>query len=80
MWIAHDVGNKEHYADVLDDHSDGLFHRSVVNDEADLDALIARAASFEQLAVVIDQPGSMPSPPSQSPPAVVSRSPTCRGW
>ena len=59
VWIGLDVGKEEHYADVLDDHGDGLFHLSVVNDEADLDALIARAALFGQPAVVIDQPGSI---------------------
>ena len=59
VWIGLDVGKEEHYADVLDDDGDGLFHRSVINDEADLDALIARAASLGQPAVVIDRPGSI---------------------
>ena len=59
VWIGLDVGKQEHYADVLDNDGDGLFHRSVVNDEADLDALLARAATFGQPGVVIDQPGSI---------------------
>ena len=59
VWIGLHVGKEEHYADVLDNDGDGLFHRSVVNDEADLDAWLARAATFGQPGVVIDQPGSI---------------------
>ena len=48
VWIGLDIGKTEHFADVLDE----------ANDEAAIEALIARAESFGSPAVV-DQPGSL---------------------
>lgn len=44
VWIGLDVGKEEHFADVLDDHGDRLFSRSISNDEADLTSLLEAAA------------------------------------
>jgi hypothetical protein len=44
VWIGLDVGKDAHFADVLDDAGDRLHARAVGNDEADLDALLDRAA------------------------------------
>ena len=43
VWIGLDVGKEEHFADVLDDHGDPLFAKSIGNDEADLVGLLDRA-------------------------------------
>jgi len=59
VWIGLDVGKEEHFADVLDDNGDPLFARSVSNDEADLDDLLARAGQHGAAGLVIDQPGSI---------------------
>src|SRR4249919_3384260 len=59
VWIGLDVGKEEHFADVLDDNGDALFARSISNDEADLDDLLAQAREHGVAGLVIDQPGSI---------------------
>lgn len=59
VWIGLDVGKEEHFADVLDDNGDALFARSISNDEADLDDLLAQAREHGLAGLVIDQPGSI---------------------
>lgn len=59
VWIGLDVGKQEHFADVLDDEGESLFALSIGNDEADLVALLDRAAEHGKAALVIDQPGSI---------------------
>lgn len=59
MWIGLDVGKSEHFADVLDDDGERLFARAVANDQADLEALLDRAARHGVAGLVIDQPGSI---------------------
>ena len=59
VWIGLDVGKEEHFADVLNDDGEGLFARSISNDEADLEALLDRAAGHGIAGLVIDQPGSI---------------------
>jgi transposase len=59
VWIGLDVGKDEHFADVLDDAGDAIFARAVSNDEADLEALLGRAAGHGEPGLVIDQPGSI---------------------
>ena len=48
-----------HFADVLDEAGSPLFAVAVANDEADIEALLARAESFGSPALVVDQPGSL---------------------
>jgi transposase len=59
VWVGLDVGKEEHFADVLDDDGEPLFARSVTNDEADIEALLDRAAGHGTPGLVIDQPGSI---------------------
>jgi transposase len=59
VWVGLDVGKEEHFAEVLDDAGDPLFARSVVNDQAALEALLERASSHGTVGLVIDQPGSI---------------------
>jgi len=59
VWVGLDVGKEDHFADVLDDGGESLFARSVANDEADLVALLERAATHGAPGLVIDQPGSI---------------------
>ena len=59
VWIGLDIGKTEHFADVLDEAGSPLFARAVANDEADIEALLARAGSFGSPALVVDQPGSL---------------------
>ena len=59
VWVGLDVGKEEHFADVLDDVGEPLFARSIANDEADLEALLERAAAHGTAGLVIDQPGSI---------------------
>ena len=59
VWIGLDIGKTEHFADVLDEAGSPLFARAVANDEADIEALIARAESLGSPALVVDQPGSL---------------------
>lgn len=59
VWIGLDVGKEEHFADVLDDDGESLFARSISNDEADLEALLAQAAGHGVPGLVVDQPGSI---------------------
>ena len=47
------------FAEVLDDTGEQLFARSVVNDQAALEALLGRAAQHGTVGLVIDQPGSI---------------------
>jgi len=59
VWVGLDVGKGEHFADVLDDDGERLFARAVANDQADLEALLDRAARHGTPGLVIDQPGSI---------------------
>ena len=59
VWVGLDVGKEEHFADVLDDDGEAIFSRSIANDEADLEALLERAAGHGTPGLVIDQPGSI---------------------
>ena len=59
VWVGLDVGKEEHFAEVLDDDGERLFARSVVNDQADVEALLERAAESGIPGLVIDQPGSI---------------------
>jgi transposase len=59
VWIGLDVGKDEHFADVLDDAGEAIFARAVSNDEADIEALLERAAGHGEPGLVIDQPGSI---------------------
>jgi transposase len=59
VWVGLDVGKGEHFADVLDDDGERLFARAVANDQADLEALLDRAAQHGTPGLVIDQPGSI---------------------
>jgi transposase len=59
VWVGLDVGKDVHYADVLDDAGEAVFGRAVANDEADLDAVLARASEAGVPGLVIDQPGSI---------------------
>ena len=77
VWIGLDVGKEEHFADVLDDHGDPLFAKSIGNDEADLVGLLDRAFEHGTPALVIDQPGSIASSPLPLPPVGPCRSHTC---
>jgi hypothetical protein len=58
VWVGVDVGKDEHFAEVLDNDGERLFARSVVNDQAALEALLARAGEAGTAGLVIDQPGS----------------------
>ena len=57
--VGLDIGKGEHFADVLDDGGERLFARAVANDQADLEALLDRAARHGTPGLVIDQPGSI---------------------
>ena len=59
VWVGLDVGKEEHFAEVLDDGGERIFARSVVNDQAALEALLDRAATHGTAGLVIDQPGSI---------------------
>ena len=59
MWVGLDVGKGEHFADVLDNDGERLFARAVANGQADLEALLDRAARHGTPGLVIDQPGSI---------------------
>ncbi|MGH3155151.1 MAG: IS110 family transposase [Streptosporangiaceae bacterium] len=59
VWIGLDVGKEDHFADVLDDDGERLFARAVANDQAELEALLDRAARHGIPGLVIDQPGSI---------------------
>jgi transposase len=59
VWVGLDVGKESHFADVLDDAGERLFSRTVVNDQADIEALLDRAARHGTPGLVIDQPGSI---------------------
>jgi hypothetical protein len=59
VWIGLDVGKDQHFADVLDDQGERLFAQAVANDQADLEALLERAAGHGTPGLVIDQPGSI---------------------
>ena len=52
VWIGLDIGKTEHFADVLDEAGSPLLAVAVANDEADIEALIARAKSFGSPALV----------------------------
>jgi transposase len=59
VWVGLDVGKEEHFAEVLDNDGERLFARSVVNDQAALEALVDRAVRHGTPGLVIDQPGSI---------------------
>ena len=59
VWVGLDVGKSGHFADVLDSDGERLFARAVANDQADLEALLDRAALHGTPGLVIDQPGSI---------------------
>ena len=59
VWVGLDVGKEEHFAEVLDDAGERLFSRSLVNDQAALEALLDRAGEQGTVGLVIDQPGSI---------------------
>jgi transposase len=59
MWVGLDAGKGEHFADVLDNDGERLFARAVASDQADLEALLDRAARHGTPGLVIDQPGSI---------------------
>lgn len=59
VWVGLDVGKEEHFAEVLDDTGGRLFARSLVNDQAALEALLERAGEHGVPGLVIDQPGSI---------------------
>ena len=59
VWVGLDVGKESHFADVLDNDGERLFARAVANDQADLEALLDRAAGHGTPGLVIDQPGSI---------------------
>jgi transposase len=57
--VGLDVGKQEHFADVLDNGGERLFARAVASSQADLEALLDRAARHGTPGLVIDQPGSI---------------------
>ena len=57
VWVGLDVGKDEHFVEVLDNAGERLFARSVVNDQAVLEALLDRAGQHGTAGLVIDQPG-----------------------
>lgn len=59
MWVGLDVGKEEHFAEVLDDAGERIFARGVVNDQAELEAILDRATEHGIPGLVIDQPGSI---------------------
>ncbi len=59
VWVGLDVGKESHFADVLDAEGERLFSRAIGNDQADIEALIDRAARHGVPGLVIDQPGSI---------------------
>jgi transposase len=59
VWIGLDVGKKEHFADVLDNDGERLFARAVASNQADLEALLERAARHGTPGLVTGQPGSI---------------------
>lgn len=61
VWIGLDIGKSEHFADALDAAGAPLFSGTVANDEADIEALLDRAAPIGAPALVVDQPGSLAS-------------------
>ena len=59
VWAGLDVGKSEHFADVLDDGGERLFARAAGNGQADLEALLDRAARHGTPGLVTGQPGSI---------------------
>jgi transposase len=59
VWVGLDVGKQEHFADVLGNDGERLFAQAVANDQADLEALLERAAGHGTPGLVIGQPGSI---------------------
>jgi transposase len=57
VFVGIDVGKTDHYAQAFGTAGE-LFDGPVANDEAAIEALIARASEHGQPALVIDQPGS----------------------
>jgi hypothetical protein len=58
VWIVLDIGEEEHFADVLDHDGERLF-TSLRNDETGVATVIEAAAEHGVPALVIDQPGSI---------------------
>lgn len=59
VWAGLDVGKEDHFAEVLDVDRERIFARSVINDQAALEALVDRAGEHGTAGLVIDQPGSI---------------------
>jgi len=58
VWAGIDAGKELHWAHVLDASGQGIFSRSVRNDEADLSGLIDEVLALAEEAVwAVDQPG-----------------------
>lgn len=57
--IGLDVGKEAHFADVLDNDGERLFSRAVSNDQADIEALLDRAAKHGAPGLATGQPGSI---------------------
>ena len=67
VWIGFDIGKTEHFADVLDEAGSPLFAVAVANDEAAIEALIARAESFGSRLWSSTSPARWPGSCSVSP-------------
>ena len=59
VWVGLDVGTEEHFAEVLDDAGEPPFSRSLVNDQAVLNALLVQASEHGVVGLMIDQPRSI---------------------
>lgn len=59
VWVGLDVGKESHFAQVLDNDGERIFSRAVGNDQADIEAVIDRAARHGVPGLAIDQPGSI---------------------
>ena len=58
VWIGLVIGKTEHVADVFGEVGSPLAASAVANDEAEIEAILARPESFGSPAPVVDQPGS----------------------
>ena len=81
VWVGLDVGKEEHFAEVLDNDGERLFARAVANDQADLEALLDRAAAARH-ARAGDRPARLdrPARAGRGRPPTACRWRMCRGW